>query len=110
MGTGYFKATHQKNNFILFPRPIIRNPRLSEMSKMLYAHMADNQNGRVLSDAYFAKVMEVSTKTIERLKRELKEEGVLVVVRTGAKSYSGYIAATAAEAIQVKNHWERESR
>lgn len=80
--------------------------KLSDGAKVLYGFLAGLRTGSDITDNYIIKSLDISDRTLNRHKKELKELDLLLVERVGLNQYKMYIGYTYVGASVVKQFWK----
>jgi len=86
------------------------NTELSDGAIRLYGYLASLRTGQEFVDRYILKSMGISQRVLTNRKKELKNAGLILSDRTGAKSYVLYIGSSDRPASYVKNYWDKIDR
>ena len=95
----------QPHSFTVIPNAIINHEHLSYPAKHLYTYLSMVQNGKPLSNAYLAKAMDTSIKSITRWKKELQKVGVMETVKVGQRDFICFLAPTKEQMEEVRKMW-----
>jgi len=94
--------------FTKIDRFVFSNRALSDGAVRLYGYLCGLRNGANFNDAYIIKALDMSRTVLGRRKKELKDNGLLLIEQLGPRVYVGYIGYTEQSAEEVKNRWEME--
>jgi len=89
--TNKFHKELPTTNFTRSTNLVTLNEKLSVMSRMLYSIMASLPDTTVPNQTFLAYKLNISVKQITRYINELKEADLLVIIRTGKKSYDYFL-------------------
>lgn len=103
-----FNGMRPEKNYTVVDNYVIRSKSLSVGAKILYVTIASIRTGKVISQEYLAKTLEVSKRTISRQISELKKEGLLLIKKTGLKNYECYLGTYAIKADDVFKWYNKE--
>lgn len=89
---------------------IIFDMELSHAAYRLYSLMILLKSGKQCTDAYFAKVMGISDKSLKKYKKELIDKDYILVDRAGPRLYFLYVGYSELPASEVKASWEESDK
>ncbi len=96
------------DNYTKIDRKVFTDRDLSDGAVRLYGYLCSLRNGSNFSDTYIIKALNISSDTLARRKRELKERGLILVEQIMPRCYVIYIGYIGYSAELVKKQWEHE--
>lgn len=100
------KRASPKKNYSKVDNTVYANPQLSLGAKAVYGYLCTLRTGANYSDKYICKVLNISTATLTRYKKELKDANLIALDQVSARLYVVYIGYSTFTAEDVKRHWE----
>ncbi len=96
-----------KINYVKVDNKVWTDRNLSNGAVRLYGYLASLRTGQEFVDKYILKALDISQRVLTNRKKELKESGLILSDRTGAKSYILYIGSSEYPANKVKENWDK---
>lgn len=89
-------------------RNVFSHEKLSDGAKVLYGYLCSLRCGANMTDAYIMKALNLSLAALGRRKRELRDQGLILVDQISPRVYAIYIGHTKMNATAVKHFWQFE--
>ena len=93
------------DNYTKADNNIVRDKTLSDQAKVLYWYMASHANAFDLYDIRVRKDLDWSRAKLARYKKELKDRGLIHIIKTDTRSYTMYIGFSRINAKGVMASW-----
>jgi len=84
----------------------ISKKELSDGAYRLYGALISFRTGRTINDAYILKAFDISSASLKKYKKQLKDLDLIFIDRINAKEYFLYVGSTFIGAKQVRDNWE----
>jgi len=98
------------SNFVKFDNNIFLNQNLTDGAKVLYGYLCGLRNGAGYTDKIIVDSMKISKTILTRRKKELKNEGLLLVDQISPRVFVAYIGHSRKTAMAVKDTWIKDDR
>jgi len=104
----HIKKSLPRDKFTKISNSIFSDPNLSDGAVRMYGFIASLPNGKTIHDGYLAKCLNLSDRTVNYRKKELKDAGLLLMVQLAPRVYDLYVGYPEYPASAVKAMWEKE--
>jgi hypothetical protein len=97
----YFRYKPKKS-FCQVSNEVLKDQRLSEGARLLYAYLSSLKQGRPFSDKFICLDFGISQAMLTRRKKELKDVDLIHIKNTGIRSHSCFIGYPGCRASTVE--------
>ena len=104
----HIKKSLPDSRFTTVDNKIIVDIELRDGAFRLYSFLISLPNGKVITDAYIMKVTEWSQRTVTNRKKELKDKGLLLMVKIAPRVHDLYLGHSNYSAHMVRDMWEQD--